>query len=83
MSGIKALVSKCGMDPERYGGHSLRRGGATWAFQCGVYPLFIRIQGEWKSDAWLLYIGMSVEQKRAITRKMQEAILQLPGAKCE
>ena len=74
LSGLKELVQGCGLDPTLYGGHSLRRGGATWAFECGVHPVFIRIQGDWQSDSWLLYIGLSEEQKRLISRKMQEGI---------
>ena len=66
------LVQGCGLDPALYGGHSLRRGGATWAFECGVHPVFI--QGDWQSDSWLLYVGLSEEQKRLISRKMQEGI---------
>lgn len=49
-------------------------GGSTWALECGVHPLFIRIQGDWKSDTWLLYVGLFHEQKRSITRTMQEGI---------
>ncbi|EFX60526.1 hypothetical protein DAPPUDRAFT_342883 [Daphnia pulex] len=78
--GLKDLIKACGLDPSAYGGHSLRRGGATWAFQCGVHPLFIRIQGDWQSDTWLLYVGMSAAQKCAVTRMMQEKIASLPGA---
>lgn len=80
LTGIKDLISKCGLDPAAYGGHSLRRGGATWAFKCGVHNLFIRIQGDWKSDTWLQYVEMSMAQKLEITRQMQAHILQLPGA---
>ena len=32
-------------DPSRFAGHSLCRGGVTFAYQCGVNPLLIRIQG--------------------------------------
>lgn len=77
LAGLKELVQAAGYDPARYGGHSLRRGGATWAFECGVHPLFIRMQGDWHSDAWLLYVGMSEAQKREVTRRMQEAIRRL------
>ena len=63
LSGMKKAVQAAGMNPAAFAGHSLRRGGATWAFQCGVQPLFIRIQGDWHSDAWLLYIALSEEQQ--------------------
>lgn len=77
LTGIKGLVEVCGLDPSAYGGHSLRRGGATWAFKCNVHPLFIKIQGDWHSDSWLLYIDLSEKQKREISQKMQEAIVSM------
>jgi hypothetical protein len=44
------------MDSARYAGHSFRRGGATFAFQCGASPAQIKEQGDWKSSAYLLYL---------------------------
>jgi hypothetical protein len=77
---MKDMLAKAGYDPSKFAGHSLRRGGATFAYQCGVNPLFIRIQGDWNSDAWLLYIGLSVQQKREVTLSMQRGIMKLSGA---
>jgi hypothetical protein len=76
---LKAWVQAVGCDPAQYSGHSLRRGGATAAFQAGVDPLFIRLQGGWSSDAWLLYVGLSNERKQRVSITMQEAFLRLPG----
>lgn len=80
LSTMKSLLARVGQQPEKFAGHSLRRGGATYAYQCGVNPLFIRIQGDWNSDAWLLYVGLSHEQKRHVTMAMQQSMRQLPGA---
>ena len=33
-------------------GHSLRRGGASWAFNTGVPGELIQILGVWSSEAW-------------------------------
>jgi hypothetical protein len=79
VAALKAWLAAAGFDPGSYSGHSLRRGGATAAFQAGVDPLFIRLQGGWSSDAWLLYVGMSPEQKQRVSVRMQEAFLRLPG----
>ena len=38
-----------------YTGHSFRRGGATFAFRCGVPASLIKLQGDWHSDTYLLY----------------------------
>jgi hypothetical protein len=52
---IKKMVSKIGLDPKLYSGHSLRAGGATDLFVAKVpYPI-IKKAGRWKSDAALLY----------------------------
>jgi hypothetical protein len=81
VSTMKGLLAQVGQDLAQFAGHSLRRGGATFAFQAGVNPLFIRIQGDWNSDAWLLYVGLSAAQKRHITLSMQQHMMQLPGAR--
>ena len=39
-------------------------GGGTFACQCGVNSLFIRIQGDWDSDEQLLYVNLSHGQKK-------------------
>ena len=40
VSGIEELANAAGVDPAEYAGHSLRRGGATMAFQMGgQFPL--------------------------------------------
>lgn len=53
---IQSLASRIGLEPAKYSGHSLRRRGATFAFQCGIPAEFIKMQGDWRSDAYLLYL---------------------------
>ena len=76
---LKRWLHGAGFDPARYSGHSFRRGGATAAFQAGVDPLFIRLQGGWSSDAWLLYVGLSTSQKQRVSLQMQEAFMRVPA----
>ncbi len=52
---LKGWVRKMGMDPNDVSGHSLRRGGATYAMHCGVPTEVIKAQGDWASDCYLLY----------------------------
>ena len=53
---IKALVRAVGLDPARYSGHSLRRGGATFAFsRAHLDPLLIKALGDWLSNAFMRY----------------------------
>lgn len=38
------------------GGHSFRRGGATWLRQCGVDIPLIKEIGDWATDAYMRYV---------------------------
>ena len=40
-----------GADPSEFSPHSFRRGGATFAFDCGLPAELIKLQGDWRSDA--------------------------------
>jgi hypothetical protein len=79
VSTLKDWLRLAGFDPHKFSGHSLRRGGATAAFQAGVDPLFIRLQGGWSSDCWLLYVALSSAQRQKVSVAMQQAFLQKPG----
>ena len=39
---LKKLLSQSGFTPEKFSGHSLRRGGATYLYQCGASVLEIQ-----------------------------------------
>ena len=53
---IKRLIQLAGHDPSRYAGHSLRRGGATFAFSsANLNPILIKALGDWLSDSFLRY----------------------------
>ena len=48
-------MAACGLDPARFGAHSLRIGGATAALAAGLSPAAIRAAGRWGSDIWAVY----------------------------
>jgi hypothetical protein len=52
---LKDLVKAIGLDPTNVAGHSLRRGGASYAFHCGVPSEVIRAHGDWQTDCYLMY----------------------------
>ena len=60
---IKKAISSLDLDPSLYSSHSFRRGGATYAFQCGVPAELIKRIGDWKSDAYLEYIDCPVSDR--------------------
>ena len=65
---MKQLLVKLGVPADRYGTHSFRRGGATFALESGVPLDVISIMGDWKSDALFLYLHMPFSQRLAAQR---------------
>ena len=65
-----------------YSPHSFRRGGASFAFRCNVPAEIIQRQGDWQSDAYLIYLEMSSAQKRRAVNSMASHILQLSSPWC-
>ena len=53
---FKELVSLAGLDSSTYSSHSFRRGGASWALQCGVPGEVVQLLGDWKSDCNKRYL---------------------------
>ena len=60
---LKSLLSKAGFSPEKFSGHSLRRGGATHLHACGANTLQIQACGDWQSSVWTRYVYISLEQR--------------------
>ena len=60
---LKSLLQLSGYSPDLYSGHSMRRGGATLLFQLNCDPLVIQALGDWSSDQYLKYLGLSLDQR--------------------
>eukprot|EP00854_Cymbomonas_tetramitiformis_P001922 gene1922-biopygen1799 len=73
VAGIKSLAGRAGLDPERYAGHLLRRCGATAARRMDVNTLYIKMQGDWKSDCFERYCDLGTEQKLVLPGAMAAA----------
>lgn len=67
-------LSQLGFDSALYSIHSFRRGGATFAFDCGVDPLLIKLQGDWRSDAYLEYISLPLQSCRCLGVTLAQAV---------
>ena len=52
-----------GPDPRNYSSHSFRRGSASYAFNHSATTEFIKAHEDWLSDAYLVYLSMSNEDK--------------------
>ena len=73
--GLKSLLTQAGYSPNLYSGHSMRRGGATLLFQLGCDPLLIQALGDWTSDQFLKYCGLSLDQRFRAQQLMSSNIL--------
>ena len=58
----------------RFTGHSFRRGGATWAFQCGVPGELIQIMGDWSSDSYKRYLEFSMRNKLDLAKLFSRSL---------
>jgi integrase len=70
---FRTLLRDTGIDDSALSPHSLRRGGATFALQCGVPPVCIKLQGDWASDSWILYAVMTDKLKFDTVRIFEKA----------
>ena len=62
-SKLKTLLSRAGFSPEKFSGHSLRRGGATFLYKCGASTLEIQACGDWVSSVFTRYLFVGVEER--------------------
>ena len=62
-SRLKNLLSRSGFSPEKFSGHSLCRGGATFLYQCGASALEIQACGDWASTVFTRYLFVSLEER--------------------
>ena len=60
-------MSKAGLDPDVYAGHSLRIGTATVAHEKGIEDSTIMTLGRWKSNAYQRYIRIPQEHLARIS----------------
>ena len=49
---FRSLLQRFGYNPQNYGGHSFRRGAATWAGSVGLSDYDIKMLGYWSSDCF-------------------------------
>lgn len=52
---FKSCVAIVSINPSCFSSRSFRHCGATFAFNCGAPTEFIQAQGDWRSDAYLVY----------------------------
>lgn len=71
---LRTVIAKVGGDPAAYSTHSFRRGGASWAFKSKVPADLVQVHGDWRSDAYKVYLNCDVEQRASVSSQMGGAL---------
>ncbi|CAG2202145.1 unnamed protein product [Mytilus edulis] len=72
---LRDILEMCGLNSSKFSSHSFRRGGATWAFHSKVPSELIQFHGDWRSDAYKVYLEFDLQDKLSISRAMADEIL--------
>ena len=76
---LRSCLENIGLDPTSYEGHSFRRGGASFAFQSGIPVEMIKLLGDWKPDAVLLYLTVPFKMRMESNNFLTKSVLQMYG----
>lgn len=76
---LQSCMIALGIPPDRYSGHSLRRGGATFGLQCGLPVDLIKIQGDWKSNCVERYLESSFQLRKKVALSMGSCAQRFPS----
>ena len=72
---LKQWLEQAGWDGSKFSMHSLRRGGATLAFQAKVPGELIKIQGDWASDSYQCYLAIPLEQRTDVAAQVRDLVV--------
>ena len=70
---LRKSLTKVGIESSKYSGHSFRKGGASFALQCGLPTELIKLQGDWASSAYERYINPAFSLRKKLADTMGEA----------
>ena len=71
---FRKCLELVGISPEGFSSHSFRRGGAIAAFRASVPSELIKHHGGWTSDAYLLYLEFSLQDKLLVSRALSTCV---------
>lgn len=67
---LHICLAACGFHASMYSGHSFRRGGASYALECGLPVDLIKLQGDWNSNAYERYLQPSLNLRKKVATTM-------------
>jgi integrase len=68
---LRRLLTRAGVNPDNYSGHSFRKGAATDARSSGLSEEEIKTLGRWKSNAWKLYVTQHPEYRLQVAQRFR------------
>ena len=71
---LKLGFGAIGGDPAKVSSHSLRRGGATFAYHAGMDEVLLKAHGDWVSDCYRDYIDLSRSMRIRCSSNMFDLI---------
>ena len=71
---LKKLLLQSGYNPDKYSGHSFRRGGATFLHSIGGTILQIQACGDWSSLCFTQYLHLSLTDRWSSQKLMSDFI---------
>ena len=74
MNKLRDALNASGLPRKEYGTHSFRRGGASYAFQAGIPLELIKVLGDWKSNAVLLYLTVPLNIRIKASQQISQHI---------
>ena len=69
---FRQILSLGNLPPSSFAGHSFRRGGAMWAYKCGIKPDTVKRLGDWKSDVYQAYAQPDFQVLKQAVSTMQQ-----------
>lgn len=69
---LSDVLQRAGYSPSQYSGHSLRRGGCTFALSCQLPTEVIKAQGDWASNAYERYANVTLELRKQCAHVLGE-----------
>lgn len=62
---LKGWLSKAGLDPAMFSGHSFRRGGASYLYSIGGSTLMVQVMGDWRSQVFTRYLFLTMDDRQS------------------
>ena len=67
---LHEVLQLLGFPSDKYSNHSFRRGGASFALNCGLPVDLIKLQGDWKSNACERYLEPSFGLRQLVAKTL-------------